>query len=136
MELMARTCNYERMNIQRLVARLFVVAGGVFWVAAAFGASFSYQGKSVVDSVGTALIPLAITVIALLLGWFFEVLDAVLLFVAAAVVIVWGVISGWEAGVWSIMIVVLVVPMIISGALFLLAARMQKVCSLEELETS
>ena len=136
MELMARTCNYERMNIQRLVARLFVVAGGVFWVAAAFGASFSYQGKSVADSVGTALIPLAITIIALVLGWFFEVLDSVLLFVGAAAVIAWGMISGWEAGVWGIMIVVLVVPMIMSGALFLLAARMQNVCSLQELETT
>jgi len=136
MELMAKTCNYDRMNVQRLVARAFVVAGGVFWVAAAFGASFSYQGMSVVDSVGTALIPLAIAVFALLLGWFFEVLDAALLFLGAAAVVAWGLIAGWEAGVWGIMLVFLVVPMIVSGVLFLLAARMQKTCSLEELETS
>lgn len=136
MELMAKTCNYDRMNVQRLVARVFVVAGGVFWVAAAFGASFSYQGMSVVDSVGTALIPLAIAVFALLLGWFFEVLDAALLFLGAAVVVAWGLISGWEAGVWGIMLVFLVVPMVISAVLFLLAARMQKTCSLEELETN
>jgi len=134
MELMARTCNYERMNVQRLMARLFVLAGGLFWVAAVFGASFSYQGRSVVDSVGSALIPLAITIIALLVGWFFEMLDALLLFVGAAVVIVWGIMAGWEAGVWGIIIVVLVVPMIVSGVLFMLAARMQQVCSLEELE--
>lgn len=132
MELMAKTCNYERMNVQRLIARLFVVAGGVFWMAAAFGATFSYQDKPLVESVGTALIPIAIAVVALVLGWFYEVLTAALLFAGAAGVFVWGFIAGWETGVWIVMLAVLALPMAVAGILFLLAARMQNTCSLEE----
>jgi hypothetical protein len=132
MELLAKTCNYERMNVQRLTARLFVAAGGLFWMAAAFGASFSYQDKPLVESVGTALIPIGIAIIALALGWFYEVLTAVILFAGAAGVVVWGVVAGWEPGVWIVMLAVLAAPMAIAGVLYLLAARMQNTCSLEE----
>ncbi len=132
MELLARTCNTDRMNVQRLAARLFVAAGGLFWVAAAFGASFSYQGKSLAESAGTALIPLAIAVVALALGWMYEVLTAALLFAGTAGVIIWGVTGSWEAGVWMINAAVLIAPMVLAAILFLLAARMQNICQLEE----
>ncbi len=132
MELLAKTCNYERMNVQRLMARMFVVAGGLFWMAAAFGASFSYQDKPLVESVGTALIPIGIAVIALALGWFYEVLTAAVLFAGAVGVVVWGFVAGWEPGVWVVMLAVLAAPMAIAGLLYLLAARMQNTCSLEE----
>ena len=53
MELMAKTCSYDKMNVQRLVARVFVAGGGIFWAAAMFGASFRYDGKPLTDSFGT-----------------------------------------------------------------------------------
>jgi hypothetical protein len=132
MELLAKTCKAERMNIERLAARIFVAAGGVLWAAAAFGASFTYQGESVTDSVASAFIPLGIAVVAFLIGWFYENLAAVLLLAGAVVVVAWGVISGWEPGVWMIMIAVLVAPMVIAALLYMNAARMQKICTLEE----
>jgi len=101
-------------------------------MAAAFGATFSYQDKPLVESVGTALIPIAIAAVALILGWFYEVLTAALLLGGAAGVVVWGFIAGWEAGVWGVMLVVLAAPMLVAGVLYLLAARMQNTCSLEE----
>ena len=76
--------------------------------------------------------PLAIAAVALIIGWFYEVLVAMLLFVGAAGVLVYGVATSWESGVWLLMGSVLVVPMLVAGILFLLAARMQNVCTLEE----
>ena len=132
MELLAKTCKAERMNIERLAARIFVAAGGLFWAAAAFGASFTYQGEALGDAVTTALLPLAVAIIAFVIGWFYENLAAVLLFAGAAGVIVWGLISGWESGVWWLMIAALAAPMAIAALLYMNAARMQKICTLEE----
>lgn len=131
MALLERTCNTERMNIERLAARIFVAVGGLLWAAAAFGASFSYQGESLLDSVGTAFLPLAATVIALAIGWFYEKLAALLLAIGAAGVIGFGVFAGWEAGVWFTMAAVLIAPMLIAALLFMLASRMQDICTLE-----
>ncbi len=136
MELLARTCKTERMNIERLIARVFVALGGLFWVIAAFSAEFAYKEKALLDAVTTAFIPLAIAVIALAVGWFFEVLAALLLGVGVVGVVVWGLITGWELGVWMTMAAVLVAPMAIAALLFLLAARMQRICTLEEQHVS
>jgi len=134
MELLARTCHTERMNVERLIARIFVALGGIFWVAAVFGANFRYSDQSLVESVGTALLPLGIAVVALAVGWFYETLAAVLLGVGAVGVVVWGIVVGWEAAVWLIMAAVLIAPMIIAAVLFSLAARMQRICTLEGVE--
>lgn len=132
MEILTRTCNTERMNVERLVARLFVAAGGLFWAAAAFGADFAYNDKALMDALVTALIPLAITVVTLAVGWFYEMLAALLLGGGIVAVIVWGVVASWETGVWITMASVLAAPMAIAALLFVLASRMQKICTLEE----
>lgn len=128
MEVLTRTCSYDRMNVQRLFARGFVVLGGIIWVAAAFGADYSYQGASVSEAVGTAVLPLLLALVTLAVGWFYERLAAYLLFAGAAATIVWGVVAAWELFVWGIMASVLIGPMLIAAVLFLLAARMQAIC--------
>jgi hypothetical protein len=136
MDLMARTCNYERMNAQRMVARGFVVLGGVFWIAAAIGAGASYLRVTPLATTGMALIPLLIVVVVFIVGWLYETLAALLLGVGALAVVIWGVVAGWEAGVWGTMIAVLVAPMIIAALLYLLAAQTERVCALEESKTA
>lgn len=131
MELLARTCNTESMNVERLVARMFVVGGGAFWVIAAFGADFSYRDQSLVASVGTAMVPLAITLVALGIGWFYEKLAAAVLVAGTFAAIAWGVIGEWETGVWLLNAVFLMSPMVIAALLFLLASRMQTICTLQ-----
>jgi hypothetical protein len=130
MNLLVKTCNYDAMNTQRIFARGFVIAGGIFWVAAAFGAMNAYLGKSIAQSIGTALIPLALAVAAFLIGWFYERLASVVLAVGGVVVIAWGVLGAWEMGVWLTMGVFLLAPIAISALLFLLAAQTQTVCEL------
>jgi hypothetical protein len=50
----------------------------------------------------------------------------VLLFAASAAVVVWGVLYAWEAGVWIIMLIVLIAPMMFAAILFTLAARSEE----------
>jgi hypothetical protein len=130
MNLMVKTCNYDAMNTQRIFARGFVVAGGIFWVAAAFGAMNAYLGKTIAQSVMTALVPLALAVVVFLVGWFYERLASLILAIGAVVVIVWGVLGAWEMGVWLTMGVFLIAPIAISALLYLLAAQTQTVCEL------
>jgi hypothetical protein len=130
MNLLVKTCNYDAMNTQRIFARGFVIAGGVFWVAAAFGAMNSYLGKTLAVSIGTALIPLALAVVVFLIGWFYERLASVVLAVGGVGVIVWGVLGAWEMGVWLTMGVFLIAPIAIAALLYMLAAQTQTVCEL------
>lgn len=132
MELMAKVCKSEEMNFERLAARIFVAAGGLFWVAAVFGMDFGYRDKGLLASASSALIPLIVVVVVLAVGWFFENLAAAGLIAGVIGTIVWGVFAGWEAGVWWLMAGVLVGPMVISALLFFLAARMQQICELKE----
>jgi hypothetical protein len=133
MDLLARTCNYDRMNLQRFLARGFVVFGGVFWVAAALGAgSATYLNATPMQTAGMAVVPLVISVVTLAVGWFYERLGAVLLLAGAVAIVIWGVVAGWEAGVWLTMGVFLIAEMIVAALLFLLAAQTERVCALEE----
>ncbi len=131
MELMSKVCKSEEMNFERLAARFFVVAGGAFWVAAVLGMDLGYRDRGVFGAAQSALIPLAIAAIALGIGWFYENLAAALLLAGVVGVVAWGVVAGWEAGVWWVMAGVLVGPMAISALLFFLAARMQRICELK-----
>ncbi len=138
MELLSRTCSYERMNTERIVARLFVILGGIFWVAMLYGAGTGsgysvgpVTSGQVTSSLGSAAIPLAFTVLVFVLGLFFERLTALLLVVASAAVIVYGLVVSWEAGVWLFAIAVLVAPMLIAAVLFWLAGRMEQICKME-----
>ncbi len=119
------------MNIERLFARIFVLLGGLFWFAAATGADFAYQ-----PGVTNPWLWLGVTVVALAVGWLFEYLAAALLGVGAVGVAVYGVVAGWEQGVWWIMGGMVASPMIIAALLFMLAARMQRICTMEEKGTA
>lgn len=130
MRLLARTCKSEQMNFERLFARVFVVLGGAFWLAAALGANTYRPAQA------DPWIVLGLTVVVLAVGWFYEYLAAAVLAVGAVGVIVWGVVADWaQSGgglLWVTMTGLLIAPMVIAAVLFLLAARMQRICALEE----
>ena len=127
----AKSCNPGRMDVERMAARGFVIAGGLFWVVAAFAGPYFYSRSGMGPAVSTAIYPLVATLATLAIGWTYERLAAVLLFAGAAGVVVWGVLFGWEVGLWILMSVVLIAPITIAGILFMLAGRMQDVCELE-----
>jgi hypothetical protein len=128
---MARECRPVAMSIYRLVARLFVIGGGIFWVTAVFGADWGYRGVSPLISARNALIPLAATLVVLAIGWVFEYLAAGVLVLASVAGVAWGVLAGWEPGVWVLMVTTLIGPMMTAAVLFTLAARIQTACSLQ-----
>jgi hypothetical protein len=128
---MKRVCRSEAMSVYRLFARLFVVGGGVFWVTASFGADWGYRGVSTLVSARNALVPLVLALAVLAIGWFYEYLASGVLVASAAGVVAWGVVAGWEAGVWALMTFTLIGPIVTAALLFALAARMENVCELE-----
>ncbi len=125
-------CHPDRMNLERLAARAFVVGGGIFWVIAAFAAPYVYGRSGATVAIQTAIYPFVATAAILVIGWTYERMAAVLLLAGAAGVAVWGVLFGWELGVWILMSTVLIAPITIAAVLFLLASRMQEVCSLPQ----
>lgn len=110
-------------NLSRLTARGLVVAGGLFWVIAAFSGPYVYQGMSLTDSLTTAMWPFFTAIVILITGWTYERLAAVLLGGASAAVVVWGVLFQWEIGVWVLMSFVLIAPMMLAGILFLVSSN-------------
>ncbi len=133
MGLMTRACKSERMNIERLLARAFVVAGGLFWYLAAMGAATRYlEDGSEVFAEGWIL--LGVTVVLFVIGWLYEKLAAVVLVLLSVGFVVYGLLSPGvgEAGVWAIWLLFTVAPALIAATLFLLASRMQRICELEE----
>lgn len=132
MDILVRRCHYDRMNLERIFARGFVILGGVIWVAAALGAaSRTYLDATPLETTGMAALPLALAVLAFVIGWFYERLAGFLLLAGAAGVVVWGLVGLWEAGVWMTMAATLVGPMAIAGLLYLMAASTQRACELE-----
>lgn len=129
-------CNPERMNVERMIAQLLVIGGGLFWIAAAYAGRFVFQDTSVFEAVGSAAYPLAATVVVFAVGMWSERLAATLLYTASVLVMVWGVTAGWEPVVWLVMTFVLSGPMFGAGVAYQLAARMDGICSLEALPMS
>lgn len=132
MQLLSRTCNYGTMNVQRIFARGFVLLGGLIWIVGALFAPYGNRTVSLLVSGLNALVLIGVTAAVFLIGYFYERLAAALLIVASAITIVYGIVVGWESGVWMYMGTVLIAPMLISGLLFALAARMENVCRLKE----
>ena len=138
MNLLVRTCSTDRMNVSRIAARILIVAGGLLWAIMFFAqastqryADLTYSFREITAAGVSALLPLAITVVVFVLCLYYENLAAVVLFAGAAAVVVYGVIAGWEPLVWVSALAVLALPMVVSGALLLLAASTQRVCELE-----
>lgn len=130
MELLAKTCKSEQMNAQRIFARVFVIVGGLFWVFMAWGASWAYQGAPLTVALGGALIYAAAIAVIFIIGLFYENIAAAILGLGAIAVVVYGVVMGWEPGVWGTVFFFFILPMLIASALYFLAARMQKICGL------
>lgn len=130
MELLTRTCKTDEMNVQRIMARVFVVIGGLFWVAMIWGAQWAYEGAPVTQALGYAAVVAAGIALVFVLGMFYENAAAIVLAVGALAVIVFGFVSGWESGVWGIAFFFFIVPMVIAAVLYALAARMQRICKL------
>ena len=112
--------------MERILARGFVIAGGLFWVFAAFMGPYAYEGISLSGAARMAAWPLAAALMTLIIGWRYERLASVLLFAASAGVVVWGALYAWEPGLWILMALVLIAPMMLSAALFTLAARSEE----------
>jgi hypothetical protein len=108
---------------ERTLARAMVIAGTAFWVIAAFAGHYVSRGISLEASIMTAIWPFFGTLATLVIGWRNERLASLLLLVAAAAIVVWGVIYAWEAGVWALMACAVIGPLAVSGILFWLAAR-------------
>lgn len=138
MALMTRACRYERMNVERLFARGFVVFGGVVWTVMLFASEtaarhtdFAYTLEEVAAAASTALVPLAATLLVFVIGLFYEKLAALVLLAGVVGSIGWGVAAGWSASLWVIMGVAGIGPMLLAAVLFLMASRMQAICALE-----
>jgi len=130
MELLAKTCNTDTMNAQRIFARGFVLVGGLFWIFMAWGAAWAYEGAPFTQALGGALIYAAAIGVLFVIGLFYENVAAALLAFGAIGVVIYGIIAGWEVGVWGTVFFFFIVPMLVAATLYFLAARMQKVCSI------
>jgi len=130
MELLARTCKMESMNAQRILARTMLIIGGLFWVFMAWGAAWAYQGAPFTEALGGALIYAAAIAVVFIIGLFYEYLAALILVLVAIGLVIWGIVSGWEPGVWGTVFFFFLLPMLISAALYASSARMQKICAM------
>ena len=93
---MTAKCNQDRLTVERIAARSFVVLGGLFWVIATFSAERVFRGGSDLISARNALLPLALTVIVFVIGMFWEYAVSALLAATSAGVLAWGFYAGWE----------------------------------------
>lgn len=140
MELTSRTCNTERENTERLFARGFVILGGLFWAvmlaASIWGYAHTPIGLGNQSLIG--VVALLLIIVTFVVGLYYEYIAAILLFIGAFLIAVYGVLIGqWQdPGVWVTMAIFFVAPMVVGGILYLLAARMQKTCELEEARTA
>ena len=114
-----------RMNVDRFFARGFVILGGAFWMVASFAALYAYMGASASSALLAAFLPFAATAATLAVGWYYERSAAALLVLGSIAVVVWGVVAGWEMGVWILMAIFMVGPMLTAATLFMAARREQ-----------
>jgi hypothetical protein len=107
-----------------------VLAGGLLWVMMAWGAQWAYKGAPISVALASALY-FAIGLAAIfVLGLFYENLAAAVLGLGAVAIVVMGIVGAWETGVWATVFFIFLLPMLISAALYALAARMQRICAL------
>ena len=115
----------ERIWVERGFARGFVIAGGVFWTLAMVAGLLASRGTGGSYAWLGAFFPLVATLVTLVVGWYFERATTVLLVLASAVVTAWGVVAGFELGVWAIVFFALIGPMLTAAVLFWLARSQQ-----------
>jgi len=113
----------ERISLERGVARAFVIGGGLFWSVAIFAGMYIFRQSGVAYALLGAFFPLVAVAVTLVVGWYFERAAAALLVLASVAVVAWGVIYQFEAGVWAVMTVALIGPMMTAAVLFWMARR-------------
>jgi hypothetical protein len=115
-----------RIAVKRGIARGFVVGGGVFWSFASFAGLYSFHRTGLGAAFLAAFYPLAACAVTLVVGWYYERVTAGMLVLAALGVFVWGVIYEFEMGVWVLMTLALIGPILTAAVLFWLARRDQE----------
>ena len=135
--LMLRTKNTGQLNIDRVFARLFVILGGIFWIAATFTAgtvmkSYTNQPFTLPElqqGATTAFFPLVLIVAVFVLGMFYERLTGVVLVIVSIAMVIYGFFlhSPFEEPVlWVTAFSMLVLPSLVAAGLYELAARRQE----------
>lgn len=114
-----------RIYLERSVARAFVVLGGAFWGVATFAGLYWFRRTGMGDALLGAFYPLMATLVTLVIGWYWERTVSVLLALAAVGAVVWGAGAGFEPGVWLIVTVALIGPMVTASVLFWMARTEQ-----------
>ncbi len=113
----------ERMELEEFAARTFAALGVMFWITVAGAALITGSTQAFY---GFALVALAATGL-LVVGWFFERTAAVAAVLLAVATVAWGISLAWEAGLWIIVGATLVVPFLITAALFLAVRHEERV---------
>ncbi len=113
----------RRIYLERGFARAFVILGGAFWAIAAFAGLYWYQDSGATAAFLAAGIPLVATLVALIVGWYWERLATVLLTLASFGVVYWGIAYQFELGVWLLVTFALIGPMMTAAVLFWMARR-------------
>lgn len=121
---------HMKIAVERGVARAFVIGGGVFWSIASFAGLFSFRETGAGYALLGAFLPLAATLATLVIGWYYERVTAALLTAASIAVAAYGVIYQFELGVWIIMGLFAIGPMLTAAVLFWLARRDQEALEL------
>jgi hypothetical protein len=121
-----RGVSLERISMERGFARGFVIVGGAFWSVAIFAGMYSFRQDGIVSAMLYAFFPLVAVAATLVIGWYFERAAAALLVLASFAVVAWGVIYQFELGVWILMTLALIGPMMTAAALFWMARRDQE----------
>lgn len=111
----------RRIQVERGVARAFVIAGGLFWAIAAFAGLYSYRQTGAASAFLAAAAPLGASALVLVIGWYWERIAAIVLAAASVGVVYWGVAAQFELGVWLLMTIVLIGPMMTAAVLFWMA---------------
>ena len=106
---------------KRGVARAFVIFGGAFWGVATFAGLYTFRETGWQAAAIAAAVPLFASLVTLVIGWYAERAASALLALASVAVIYWGVTIGFEAGVWMLMTIALIGPMLTASTLFWMA---------------
>lgn len=113
----------DRLEIGEAVIRGFMAIGLIIWTVAAIGALIVGETLVFYMYSGVALF----TMVAFIVGEFYEYAATALLGVGAAALVVWGVTAGWETGLWLMMGATLIIPMLFAAGMFLFEEREEKV---------
>ena len=116
----------HRIQLERGFARGFVIAGGLFWAVATFAGLNIFGDTGVAAAMLGAFFPLVATLATLVIGWYYERFTAVMLVLASFAAVAWGVSASFEMGVWVIMTIALIGPMMTAATLFWMARREQE----------